>query len=80
MRMCVGCREMKEKKSLLRIVKNAEGQIAFDRTGKASGRGAYICRNPACLERARQQKQLERALETKIDDEIYAGLAREINE
>ena len=80
MRMCVGCREMKEKKSLLRIVKNAEGVIAFDRTGKASGRGAYICRNLACLEKARQQKQLERALETRIGDEIYAGLAGEINE
>ncbi|MBQ8094558.1 MAG: YlxR family protein [Clostridia bacterium] len=80
MRMCVGCREMKEKKLLLRIVKNAEGIIAFDRTGKASGRGAYICRNAACLAKARQQKQLERALETKIDDGIYNNLEKEINE
>ena len=45
MRMCVGCREMKEKRELLRIVKNAEGQISFDRVGKAPGRGAYICRS-----------------------------------
>ena len=78
MRMCVGCREMKEKKTLLRIVKNAEGVIAFDRTGKASGRGAYICRNLACFEKARQQKQLERAFECALGEEVNASLLREL--
>ena len=52
MRMCVGCREMREKRSLLRIVKSAEGEISFDPVGKKPGRGAYICRDRACLERA----------------------------
>ena len=79
MRMCVGCREMKEKKSLLRIVRSAEGAISFDRVGKAPGRGAYICRAKECLQKAIKQKQLERALETKIEDAVYAQLMEEID-
>ena len=79
MRMCVGCREMKEKRQLLRIVKNAEGQISFDRVGKAPGRGAYICRSAECLEKAVRQRQLERALETKIDEAVYRQLMEEIH-
>ena len=79
MRMCVGCREMKEKRQLLRIVKNAEGQISFDRVGKAPGRGAYICRSEECLEKAVRQRQLERALETKIDESVFAQLMEEIH-
>ena len=66
MRMCVGCREMQEKRSLLRIVKSPEGVISFDRVGKAPGRGAYICKSKECLDKAVRQRQLERALETKI--------------
>lgn len=58
MRMCVGCREMKEKKALLRIVRNAQGEISFDRIGKAPGRGAYICKSKECLTKAVRQKQL----------------------
>ena len=79
MRMCVGCREMREKRSLLRIVKSAEGEISFDPVGKKPGRGAYICRDRACLERAVRQKQLERALEQKIDEAVYARLMEEID-
>ena len=79
MRMCVGCREMKEKKSLLRIVRSQEGAISFDRVGKAPGRGAYICRARECLQKAIKQKQLERALETKIEDAVYAQLMEEID-
>ena len=79
MRMCVGCREMKEKRSLLRIVKNAEGAISFDRVGKAPGRGAYICRSKECLQRAVKQRQLERALETQIAQDVYAQLMEEID-
>ena len=79
MRMCVGCREMKEKRELLRIVKNAEGQISFDRVGKAPGRGAYICRSEECLTKAVRQRQLERALETKIDEAVYQQLMEEIH-
>ena len=79
MRMCVGCREMKEKRSLLRIVKNAEGEISFDRIGKAPGRGAYICKARACLDKAMKQKQLERALETKIEAAVFEQLMEEID-
>ena len=79
MRMCVGCREMREKRSLLRIVKSAEGEISFDPVGKKPGRGAYICRDRACLERAVKQKQLERALEQRIDEAVYARLMEEID-
>ena len=79
MRMCVGCREMKEKRELLRIVKNAEGQISFDRVGKAPGRGAYICRSEECLTKAVRQRQLERALETKIDEAVFQQLMEEIH-
>ncbi|MBR5289114.1 MAG: YlxR family protein [Clostridia bacterium] len=79
MRMCVGCREMKEKRSLLRIVKNAEGAISFDRVGKAPGRGAYICRSRECLDKAMKQKQLERALETKIEAAVFEQLMEEID-
>ena len=80
MRMCVGCREMKEKKSLLRIVKNAEGEISFDKTGKASGRGAYICRSRECLMKARQQRQLERAFECPLGEETHASLLQALND
>lgn len=79
MRMCVGCREMKEKRQLLRIVKSAEGAISFDRVGKAPGRGAYICKSRDCLDKAIRQRQLERALETKIDEKVYTQLAGEID-
>ena len=74
MRMCVGCREMKEKRSLLRVVKSPEGAISFDRVGKAPGRGAYVCKSKACLERAVKARQLERALETRIDEAVFAQL------
>ena len=79
MRMCVGCREMKEKRALLRIVKNAEGAISFDRVGKAPGRGAYICRSKECLQKAVKQRQLERALETQIAQDVYQQLMEEID-
>ncbi|MGN0995403.1 MAG: RNase P modulator RnpM [Candidatus Ventricola sp.] len=79
MRMCVGCREMKEKRSLLRIVKSPEGAISFDRVGKAPGRGAYICRSRECLDRAVRQRQLERALETRIDEQVFSQLMEEID-
>ena len=79
MRMCVGCREMKEKKELLRIVRNAQGEISFDRIGKAPGRGAYICKAKDCLTKAVRQRQLERALEAKIDEAVYNQLMEEID-
>ena len=73
-RQCVGCREMKEKKALLRIVRTPEGEILLDATGKKSGRGAYVCHDPACLKRARKSRALERAFETAIPPEVYDAL------
>ena len=79
MRMCVGCREMKEKRSLLRVVKSPEGAISFDRVGKAPGRGAYVCKSKECFEKAVKQRQLERALETRIDEAVFTQLMEEID-
>jgi len=77
-RMCTGCMEMKPKKELIRVVKNKENDISIDLHGKKPGRGAYICRNIQCLEKAVKTKRLERNLETKINDEIYDKLKEEI--
>ena len=79
MRMCVGCREMKEKRSLMRVVKSPEGAISFDRVGKAPGRGAYVCKSKECFERAVKQRQLERALETRIEEAVFSQLMEEID-
>jgi len=77
-RMCTGCMEMKPKKELIRVVKNKENEISIDLHGKKPGRGAYICRDIQCLEKAVKTKRLERNLETKINDEIYDKLKEEI--
>ena len=66
MRQCVGCREMKEKKSLIRVVKSPEGQVSLDFKGKLPGRGAYVCPNPECLKRARKSRGLERAFSAPL--------------
>lgn len=73
-RTCTGCREKKDKKELIRIVINKQGEINVDRTGKMPGRGAYICDNVDCLEKAIKTKSLERSFETKIDEEVYEKL------
>ncbi|MDD2428655.1 MAG: YlxR family protein [Eubacteriales bacterium] len=78
MRMCVGCREMRPKKELIRIVRSPEGEISIDMKGKKSGRGAYICYNEQCLARALKQKQLDRALECAISGDIAQTLTDSI--
>ena len=78
MRMCVGCREMHEKRDLIRIVKSAEGMVSIDMRGKAPGRGAYICRKSDCLERAMKSRALERALEHRIEPDVYERLREEL--
>lgn len=77
-RMCTGCMEMKCKKELIRVVRNKEGEVSLDLTGKKPGRGAYVCRNIQCLEKSFKTKRLERNLETKISEEIYNKLKEEI--
>lgn len=78
MRQCVGCREMKPKKELVRVVKSPEGEISMDLRGKAPGRGAYVCRNVECLRRAIKSKALERGFETPIPQEVYDRLQAEL--
>ena len=79
MRKCTGCNEMKEKRELVRIVRDPEGVISVDLTGKKSGRGAYICKDERCLMKAQKAKRLERAFECEVPGEIYERLAGEIN-
>ena len=76
MRMCVGCREMKPKKELLRAVRSPEGEVSLDATGKKPGRGAYCCYNADCLRRALKQGQLDRQLEVKLSEEVNAQLTQ----
>lgn len=79
-RQCVGCRTMKNKKDLIRVVKSPEGGISLDFTGKKSGRGAYVCPSPDCLARARKSRALERAFETAIPAEVYEALQAQMEE
>ena len=78
MRQCVGCREMKEKRALIRVVKSPEGEISLDFKGKKPGRGAYLCPDPACLKRARKARALERAFDSALPDEVYQALERQM--
>ncbi|WP_405316641.1 RNase P modulator RnpM [Faecalibacillus faecis] len=73
-RTCMGCNEKKDKKDLIRIVKNKNNEISIDRTGKLDGRGAYICDDIKCLEKVIKSKRLEKVFEYKISDEIYENL------
>ncbi|MFH5835743.1 RNase P modulator RnpM [Proteiniclasticum sp. C24MP] len=79
MRMCTGCMEMKPKKELIRVVKNKEGEISLDLTGKKPGRGAYVCRSVDCLEKSFKTKRLSRNLETSISQEIYDDLRKAVD-
>ncbi len=78
MRRCLGCFESKPKKTLIRIVKNKDGEISLDKTGKKQGRGAYICGNEECLDKAIKSKRIEKEFEMEIKDEIYALLRGDI--
>ena len=80
MRQCVGCREMKPKKELIRVVKSPEGQVSLDFRGKLPGRGAYVCPDPACLDKARKSKALERAFAQAIPPEVYERLEEQMKE
>lgn len=79
MRMCLGCREMKPKRELVRIVRNNQGQISLDRTGKAPGRGAYICPNQACLNACIKTKALSRAFEAPVDEQVLDAIKEELD-
>ena len=80
MRMCVGCREMKPKKELVRIVKTSQGEIKLDTVGKVNGRGAYICKNGDCLKKAIKTGAVNRAFETAVPDAVYKSLEESFKE
>ena len=80
LRQCVGCREMKEKKALIRVVKSPEGEVSLDFKGKLPGRGAYVCPNPECLKRARKARALERAFSAPLPPQVWEGLEEQMKE
>ena len=80
LRKCIGCGEMKDKRELVRIVRNKEGGISVDLTGKKPGRGAYICKSIECLNKAQKAKRLERAFSAAIAPDIYNALRSELGE
>ena len=79
-RSCVGCNQTFNKSELIRVVRSPEGVISLDKTGKSSGRGAYLCNNPECLKKAFKTKRLERNLGTQIPDEVYTLLEKEVKD
>ena len=78
MRQCVGCREMHQKRELIRVVKSPEDEISLDFKGKAPGRGAYICHSAECFKKARKARALERAFSLSIPDEVYDALEQQM--
>ena len=79
-RQCMGCRERKEKRQLIRVVRKTDGSVCVDFSGKVSGRGAYICPDKACLAKALKSKSLERSLEVDIPEEVYGRLEKEMEQ
>lgn len=79
MRMCVGCQEMFEKRSLIRLVRTPEGDILFDSTGKKSGRGVYLCKKQACLSAATKGKRIQKAFQCEVPASIFQRLSEELH-
>ena len=79
-RQCMGCRERKDKRELLRVVRGTDGIVSLDFSGKLNGRGAYICPRTECLQKARKTKALERSLETEVPEQVYERLSKELEE
>ena len=80
MRRCLGCNEHKPKNELLRVVRDPDGQVFLDFTGKKSGRGAYICKSVKCLRRAAKAKRIDKSLECTVPEEVYARMEKELSE
>ena len=77
-RQCMGCRERKNKRDMIRVVRTTEGTVSLDFSGKLNGRGAYVCPDAACLQKARKTRSLERCLEVEIPEDVYNRLTREM--
>ena len=78
LRTCVGCRQSRTKKELIRVVRTPEGELVLDATGRKNGRGAYLCRSTECLQKAKMNRGLSRSLNTEIPEEIYDELEKEL--
>lgn len=78
-RQCLGCRQMFPKTELVRVIKTPEDEVVLDLTGKKNGRGAYICRNISCFEKAVKTKAVERALKISVPDEVYQSISKELS-
>ena len=79
-RLCTGCGEMKPKKELVRVVKPKDGEVALDLTGRANGRGAYICKSLSCLQAARKARRFEKAFSCKIPDGVYERMEEALSD
>ncbi|HBN39043.1 MAG TPA: DUF448 domain-containing protein [Ruminococcaceae bacterium] len=79
LRMCTGCGEMFDKRELVRVVKSPDGEVSLDLIGKKSGRGAYVCKNPDCLKKARKRRAFERAFSMQISDDVYNAMEEEMS-
>ena len=78
MRKCLGCNEMKPKRELIRVVRSPGGIISLDKTGKANGRGAYVCPDPECLKKCAKRKSFQRAFKCQVPNEVYEGLEEQL--
>lgn len=78
MRQCIGCKEMKSKREMIRVLRTTENGIILDATGRKNGRGAYLCKDPSCFQKAVRSRGLERSLKTAIPAEVYESLEKEI--
>ncbi len=77
-RQCMGCRERKSKREMLRVVRGTDGSVSLDFSGRVNGRGAYLCPDPECLRKARKSRALERCLEAQIPEDVYLRLEKEM--
>lgn len=77
LRQCIACRELKEKRAMLRIVKNSDGKIFLDFSGKANGRGAYICDNPDCVKKLKKGRLVDRVFACRADESVYTAIEEE---
>ena len=77
LRQCIVCRELKEKKAMIRVVKNSDGMIFLDFSGKAAGRGAYVCDNPECIKKLKAKRMLDKTFSCRVDDKVYASIEEE---
>lgn len=77
LRQCIACRELKEKRAMLRVVKNSAGEIFLDFSGKAAGRGAYVCDRPDCITRLKAKRMIDKAFSCRVDDKVYTSIEEE---